>query len=343
MNPKAYAPPGLDDRLVWDRWLSVHEFPAMTAADETGVFASLCAGSKTTEAMAAELNLVARALGVFLGYLASMGLAERHEGRWQATASARGWLNPQSGGYWGPLLRAFKRSNPLHTQFVTLLTEAHPAAAPGSGVQEWERGEMSRGMADGIAGLMNAHSISAAAAAARHPAFDGVSSVLDVGGGSGIFSIGVAKARAELKATVLEIGAMCEACDEYIAASGIGGRVNTTAVNMFTEDLPAGYDAHFYSNVFHDWSEQTNAILAKKSFDALAPGGRILLHEMLVDDDGCGPRTTLSFSVLMLLGTRGRQYSLTELRAILENAGFVDVGATQTGSGYYSIVSATKP
>ena len=72
-------------------------------------------------------------------------------------------------------------------------------------------------------------------------------------------------------------------------------------------------------------------------------GGRILLHEMLVDDDGCGPLTTLSFSILMLLGTRGRQYSLAEFRLILEDAGFVDISAVQTGSGYYSLLSARKP
>ncbi|MEJ2087144.1 MAG: methyltransferase [Gammaproteobacteria bacterium] len=343
MNQKAFSPPAMDDRVIWDRWLSAHEFPAMTAADQTGIFSSLCAGAKTTEEIAAELGLIPRTLGVLLGYLAAMGLAERHEGRWQASAAARGWLDPDSGGYWGPLLGVFKRSHPLHEQLLNVLTQENPAAAPGSGVEEWEQGEMEPGKAEGIAGFMNAHSISAARAVSHQPLLRDVSGLLDVGGGSGIFSIAAARAHPHLKATVLEIEAMCRACDAYIAASDIGDRVDTTTVNMFTEDLPSGYDAHFYSNVFHDWSEQTNALLARKSYDALPHGGRILLHEMLVNDDGCGPLTTLSFSILMLIGTRGRQYSLAELRRILEGAGFVNVGAVQTGSGYYSLVSASKP
>jgi acetylserotonin N-methyltransferase len=136
---------------------------------------------------------------------------------------------------------------------------------------------------------------------------------------------------------------MCAAAADYIAASDIADRVGTQASNMFTESLPEGHDAHFYSNVFHDWSEQTNTLLASKSHAALPSGGRILLHEMLVDEDGCGPQTTLSFSVLMLRGTRGRQYRLSELRDILETAGFVDVDAEPTGSAYYSLVQARKP
>ena len=74
---------------------------------------------------------------------------------------------------------------------------------------------------------------------------------------------------------------------------------------------------------------------------ALAPGGRIFLHEMLLAEDGSGPATTASFSMLMLLGTHGRQYSFNELRQILTNAGFVDVDARPT-YGYYSVVIGRK-
>ena len=56
-----------------------------------------------------------------------------------------------------------------------------------------------------------------------------------------------------------------------------------------------------------------------------------------------GPWQAAAFSLLMLLATRGKQYSLPELRSMLEGAGFVDVESVQTGGGYYSLVSARKP
>ena len=55
------------------------------------------------------------------------------------------------------------------------------------------------------------------------------------------------------------------------------------------------------------------------------------------------PGAAAAFSLLMLVGTLGKQYSLAEFRDILESAGFTDVQAVRTGGGYYSLVSAVKP
>ena len=60
-----------------------------------------------------------------------------------------------------------------------------------------------------------------------------------------------------------------------------------------------------------------------------------------VDDTKDGPLHASSFSVAMMFFTQGKQYSFGELRDILEEAGFVDVGVTVT-SGYFSLVSARK-
>lgn len=68
-----------------------------------------------------------------------------------------------------------------------------------------------------------------------------------------------------------------------------------------------------------------------------------MLHEILMDDNGTGPLVAAAFSMLMLLGTRGRQYSLPEFSEILESVGFVNVQAERTGGGYYSLVTADKP
>jgi acetylserotonin N-methyltransferase len=62
-----------------------------------------------------------------------------------------------------------------------------------------------------------------------------------------------------------------------------------------------------------------------------------------MDDDYTGPYQAAAFSLLMLIGTLGKQYSLAEFRDILGSAGFTDVAAQRTGGGYYSLVSARKP
>ncbi len=254
----------------------------------------------------------------------------------------RTWLHPQGEGYAGPLLHRFKERQPFHTQLLETLRTGDQAKQYPSVAAEWERGEMPPDMARMITAFMNAHSRASSMAVAQQPVFAGLRSVLDVGGGSGIFAIEMAKAHAGLAATVLEIGTICTEADGYIAAAGVTGRVQAHPLNMFTQAWPQGFDAHFFSNIFHDWSDDTCRLLAKKSFEALPRGGRILLHEILMDDDGCGPQAAAAFSLLMLMGTKGRQYSLPELRSFLEAAGFVDIEAARTGGGYYSLVSARK-
>ncbi len=332
----------VDDRIIWDNWLSLFQFPAVSVADEVGTFAAISAHAKDTATIAAEIDVDARALGIHLAMLAAMGFVERRDGLWRATAATRTWLHPQADGYAGPLVKRFKDQQPLHNQLLQTLRTGRKAEQYGSATVEWERGEMQPEMAQWITAFMNAHSRASSRSVAMQPVFADLRTVLDVGGGSAIFSIELVKAWPRLKATVLEIGAICKEADRYIAAGKVADRVTTLPTNMFTQLWPHGFDAHFFSNIFHDWSDETCRLLARKSFESLPAGGRILLHEILMDDDGCGPLPAAAFSLLMLMGTRGRQYTLPELRGFLAAAGFVDIETARTGGGYYSLVSARK-
>jgi cyclopropane fatty-acyl-phospholipid synthase-like methyltransferase len=164
---------------------------------------------------------------------------------------------------------------------------------------------------------------------------------LDVGGGSGCFMTAIAQAHPKLKATVMELGTMCDVAAQYVAAAGVQSQVDTKAVDMFREPWPKGYDAVFFSNIWHDWNFRTCAWLAARAYEALPRGGRIMLHEALLDDDGGGPPTTAAFSMLMLLATQGQQFTFAELKALLEKAGFENIETRQT-AGYYSITTGYK-
>ncbi len=336
-------PPSTDDKIIWDIWLAQYRLPVLTVADELGTFAAISGKALSTDALAERLCVDARALNIHLGVLAAMGFVERRGGDWRASAAARTWLHPEGEGYYGPALHELRSSHPLHEQLKATLKTGDRAEGHMSAADEWERGEMSPELAALITAYMNATSGAAARSLPRLPNFGGVKSLLDVAGGSAAYSIQIAKSWPNLRATVMDIAPVCREAEKYIAAADAGAQVATQAVNMFVEDWPQGHDGHLFSNIFHDWSDDTCRLLARKSFAALPSGGTIMLHEMLMDDDGCGPLTTAAFSLLMLLGTKGRQYSLPELKAFLETAGFVSVEAATTGGGYYSLVTATKP
>ena len=298
------------------------------------------------DTLATQHKLSPRAVRTVLSMLASLGLLVQRDGRYGITETTRHYLLSGSPYDWGGLMSVWSERLPYHEQLVALL-RGEPASPPGAGSDgrkpsdAWAEGKVGAQMAQRIAHFMHAHSATAAVGAARTGDWQGVRRLLDVGGGSGVFANAIAERHPHIHCTVMDLTAMCDAAQEYINASAAKGRVDTIAVDMFRQPWPRGYDALFFSNVFHDWSSATCLDLARKAYDVLPGGGRIVLHEILLDDHGDGPRTAAAFSLLMLLGTEGQQFTFPALRDILQDAGFTNVTATTTHS-YYSLVQGFK-
>jgi len=347
-----YELPATPDRAIWDIWLSIYRLPAMAVADELGVFAALASAPATAAETAERLGFNRRGTDVLFAMLSALGLLVVRDGRYALADATRTYLLAESPYYWGPLLRILGVVPQHHAALIDALrapddrtTPAQVAAqndaGPSDAAGAWERGQIDHAQAKAVTRLMHCHSLPASVGAAKNGNFAGVSRLMDVGGGSGCFSIAIAQQFPSIRCTVLELPAVCDVARDYIAAGGVADRVDTTSIDMFRAAWPRGYDGMFFSNIFHDWNAETNTFLARRAHEALSRGGRIFLHEMLLAEDGSGPVTTASFSMLMLLGTHGRQYSFNELRLILESAGFTDVDARPT-YGYYSVVSGRK-
>jgi hypothetical protein len=339
-----YQLPASEDRRIWDIWLSMHQLPAMAVADELGIFEALDVAPATSEETARQLGLNPRATGVLTSMLSALGLTMHRQGRLELTDLTRTYLLQRSPFYWGPLLRALGILPQQREALIRALTTADDAGGIPDFVpsKSWESGKMDRAYAEAVTRIMHCHSLPASVGLARSGIFDDVSRLLDVGGGSGCFSIAIAQQRADIRGTVMDLGPVCEAARGYIEEGGVSDRIDTYPINMLHEVWPCGYDGILFSNIFHDWNSRTNRFLTRCAFSALPSGGRIIIHEMLLADDGSGPATTASFSILMLFGTQGRQYAFRELREILADAGFVDISAHVT-YGYYSVVVARKP
>lgn len=346
-----YEAPTSDDRRIWELFLSHTYVTSIIAGDDSGIYTALEDKPDTIEGVAKRLGFDVRATGILLRQLASLGILNLRNGVFQLADLTRQYLLKASPYYWGNMMRLGANAQNLQ-RLLGRLKEKDTATSggpegttsesqQGRPAEGWASGKVSIEQARGVAASMHSHSLPAAIGAARNYDMSKVKKIVDVGGGSGCFMIAMAQANPHLKCTIMELDTMCEIATSYIKAGGVGAQVDTVAVDMFREAWPKGYDAMFFSNVFHDWNFKTCEWLAKKCYDALEPGGRIMLHETLIDDNGAGPPVATAFSMLMLMGTQGQQFTFNELKGILERAGFKDVEAKHT-AGYYSITTGYK-
>ena len=340
-------PPTCTDKLLWDTWLSVFQLPVLTVADELGLFGLLASRAMPASEIADSLAIGPRAAEAFLGMLTSLGFLVQHEGQFGLTESSRNFLLPQSPFYWGGVMHGFRDNWPTPQGIKEALQQDRLQVAPTIGegapnTEEWEKGEIDPVRAEHFTRLMHSHSFPAATGVARHSLFQGRQRVLDVAGGSGCFCIALAAQYEHMQCTILELAPVCRLAEKYVKDYGLENRISTHAADMFRDPWPSGHDAIFFANIFHDWTREQCLDLARKAYSALPSGGYIFLHEMLLEDTKDGPLAAATFSMVMLLATKGKQFSASELDGLLTEAGFQDVSVIPTYA-YYSLVSAKKP
>lgn len=339
--------PTCDDRPVWDLMLAWNQFPTLMAADELGLFPLLDGEPRSREGIRDALSIGDRACEAMLGVLVSLDFLAMRQGLFHLTDLSRNFLLPTSPYYWGGML-ALLRDFPMNGATVreAMQRDKRPsvfASEEDKGLtDDWEGGDLDPEKARGITAAMHSHSFPAAMGVARWGDFSGVSRLLDVAGGSGCFCIALAMRHPGMAFTVMELPSVCAVAEEYIAEYGLEDRIDTRGVDMFREAWPSGHDAIFLSNVLHDWDRRGCEHLARSAFEALPRGGRIYIHEVLLDDTRTGPKAATSFSLHILLFAEGKQYTIDELDELLSEAGFADVELMPT-YGHYSLVSARKP
>jgi len=157
----------------------------------------------------------------------------------------------------------------------------------------------------------------------RAVGLDGVRRVLDLGGGSGAYSIAFAEAQPDLTAEVLDVAAVVSIAQRHIDEAKLSTRVRTRVGDFNDDTYGTGYDLVFLSAICHMNSPDENRAMLRKAFAALAPSGRVAIQDFVLNADKTGPKTGALFALNMLVGTRaGSAYSEEEYVAWLGETGF---------------------
>jgi predicted O-methyltransferase YrrM len=154
----------------------------------------------------------------------------------------------------------------------------------------------------------------------------GVKRLLDIGGGSGAYSIAFAKANPTLQAEVFDLPSVVPLANQYIADAKLADRVGTRSGDLRKDHFGEGYDLVFLSAICHMLSPEENQDLLRRIFACLAPAGRVVIQDHVMAESKTSPRAGALFAINMLVGTTGGStYSEEEYAVWLKEAGFAKV------------------
>ena len=152
----------------------------------------------------------------------------------------------------------------------------------------------------------------------------GISHIMDVGGGDGTNAIALVERNPGLKATVFDSASVCEIARSNITAHGLAERIGTCIGNLFDTPYPDGLDAIIYCHMFTIYSPEKNRQILQKTADALPAGGKVIIFNMMGNDEDDGPvSTALGSPYFQAIATgEGMLYSWQDYENWLRDAGF---------------------
>lgn len=268
--------------------------------------------------IAARLDAEPRATAALLDALAAMGLLEKRGGVYADTPAAARWLDRRAPDYLGHMIRHH------HHLFASWgrLDEAVRSGAPVRERASFGDFEVREAF---LMGMFNNAMLQAPSVVAAVD-LSGRRRLLDLGGGPGTYAIHFCQAHPRLRATVFDLPTTRSFAERTIGRFELSDRVEFHPGDYTADPVPGGFDAAWLSHVLHGEGPAGAATIIRKAAEALEPGGLLLVHDFILDDNRDGPLFPALFALNMLLGTdSGRSYTEGEVRAMLTAAGIIEV------------------
>jgi precorrin-6B methylase 2/predicted transcriptional regulator len=163
---------------------------------------------------------------------------------------------------------------------------------------------------------------------------DRFSRLLDVGGGSGSYTIAFLRRNPAMTAVLFDHPDVIRMAEQRLRTEGLLDRVTLVGGDFYRDELPAGCDVALLSAIIHQNGVVENLDLYRKIHRALAPGGAVIIRDHVMNDDRTDPPAGALFALNMLVATpAGDTYTFAEIRDALENAGFVSARVVLGGGG----------
>jgi precorrin-6B methylase 2 len=308
----------------------------LAAAADLDLFAAFGHNRLRADELAGRLDCDVRGLAILLDALVTLKLLRKHNARYSVVDGVASLLT--QGGSDSVLAIAQHQANCLRRwdQLATVVKMGKPTERIPS-----IRGE--REDAAAFIGAMHELNSRFAAKLIREIQPMPFKRLLDIGGASGTWTIAFLRSNHSATAILFDLPHVIPLAGKRLVEAGMRKRVALVAGDFNTDELPTGADLAWVSAIVHQNSREQNRKLFANIFRALAPNGRILIRDILMEPSRTAPIAGALFAVNMLVGTAGGgTFTFDELCEDLTGVGFVGVRVLRRDDGMNSVLVARK-
>ena len=250
----------------------------------------------------------------------AMGLLERSEGRLRNAPDCEKFMVKGSPRYAGPWMEFTRPEVPDWFDLTNRLTDPTPPKTLGmydgltvERARRYHQATYSIGMGAGRRFC-------------RQVDLSGRRKLMDLGGGSGAYSINAVQSFAGLEAVVFDLPPVTVVTGEYLEQNGVADRVSTMGGDFINDPLPTGCDVAVMASNLPIYDSANIQTVISKTFAALEPGGEMHLVGEMLEPDGVGPLDAALWGMAEVhYGSGGRAHSIPECLGYFEQAGFTNV------------------
>jgi SAM-dependent methyltransferase len=310
--------------LVFEMVNAHQRTAALKAAIDLDIFRAIGDGPGDAASIARHCSASERGIRILCDFLTINGVLAKQDGHYKHTPSSAAFLDPRSPACMASVAQFL--SNPQMNESYAHLADVVRSGRtilPGNGSVEPEHPVWVE-FAEKMAPMMGpmAAPLGAVVLEGRSDPMR----VLDIAAGHGLFGIEIAKQNPQAKVTGLDWAPVLRVALENARKAGVQDRYDMLPGSAFEVDFGGPYDAVLLTNFLHHFDQPTCVGLLKKVRAALKPGGRAATLEFVPNEDRVSPPMPAAFSLIMLATTAaGDAYTLSELTAMYQEAGFTDV------------------
>lgn len=311
---------------------SAYSSMAMLAGMQLDLFTTLAAGPMTPDQLANSLNVDSARLRVLMYALSNAGLLVVDEGVFTNTGETGKYLVRSSPSYIGDRHLMWDRFWGAAMNTAETVRSGSPAALYDfASLSEREQESYFRGL--------HPRTVAAGEHFARSVDLSRYRRVLDLGCGSGGFSIGMAGSSNDIEITAADLPAVMGVASGFIEEAGLQDRILLKSVDITNDTINGNFDAIILKNVLQVLSpDQSRKVLANVVSSVAAEGHVYVIGDIL-SDDRTKPSESVALNLALInLYPNGQAYSMAEYRDWLESVGFVDVCAINEDT-----IRATSP